>query len=423
MDSKIGLLIQLNGVFLITVLSFFLRRSLKVTALKYWSIAWLCLSFSLICLRIGFDFEAQNKLFFSCYFLGEYIFGFMLGAGCRSFKDDYSLRPHTKAAILPLIALAFILPQLATDFNEVFNIHSLIMAGFFAIAFYQIERTKFRSFGWHVMHTALGLLALDFFLYFVVFTARHFADFSTEYMTYNSVVDLIFETMLGFGMVIVLLESVLAEFRKANEDLQVADERLETLVQTDPLTAAFNRHAFYGFVKKNGEENTVTSGCVGFFDIDGLKSINDCFGHGAGDSAIRAVVRAIRHIIRAEDLIYRWGGDEFFVIMISMKAEMAEKARRTVKGHSAVGRDRRPCVADQHRRLVRIHGFPQHLRTGNRYQDRRRCDVPPQTILPQSTRQPRPDPPTARNRGDAQCLIRLAGKPFIGPTIQGTKRT
>ena len=137
--------------------------------------------------------------------------------------------------------------------------------------------------------------------------------------------------MLGFRMVIVLLESVLADFRKANEDLQAAHQQLETLVQTDPLTAAFSRHAFYGFVKKNGEENTVTSGCVGFFDIDGLKSINDCFGHDAGDSAIRAVVRAIRHIIRAEDLIYRWGGDEFFVIMVSMDAEMAESRAARLK--------------------------------------------------------------------------------------------
>ncbi len=39
---------------------------------------------------------------------------------------------------------------------------------------------------------------------------------------------------------------------------------------------------------------------------------------------IRTVVRSIREIIRAEDLIYRWGGDEFFVIMVSMDAEMAE---------------------------------------------------------------------------------------------------
>jgi diguanylate cyclase (GGDEF)-like protein len=137
-------------------------------------------------------------------------------------------------------------------------------------------------------------------------------------------IDLVLQTSLGFGMVIVLLEKVLSESRSANERLQLAHERLEKLVHTDPLTAAFNRHAFYGFVKKNGEDEANISGCVGFFDIDDLKAINDLHGHGVGDAAIRTVVRTIRELIRAEDLIYRWGGDEFFVIMIGMQAEMAQ---------------------------------------------------------------------------------------------------
>jgi diguanylate cyclase (GGDEF)-like protein len=138
------------------------------------------------------------------------------------------------------------------------------------------------------------------------------------------VIDLVLQTALGFGMVIILLEKVLNDFRDTNEELMSTQKKLEELVNTDPLTAAFNRHAFYGFVRRQGEEPTGSSGCVGFFDIDDLKAINDCFGHTAGDMVIRSVVRSIREIIRAEDLIYRWGGDEFFVIMVSMDAEMAE---------------------------------------------------------------------------------------------------
>ncbi len=65
MDSKLGLIIQLNGVFLITILSLFLRRSLKLTALKYWTTAWLCLSFALICLRLGFEYDIFGSLMFT----------------------------------------------------------------------------------------------------------------------------------------------------------------------------------------------------------------------------------------------------------------------------------------------------------------------------------------------------------------------
>jgi diguanylate cyclase (GGDEF)-like protein len=325
MDSKLGLIIQLNGVFLITILSLLLRRSLKLTSLKYWTVAWLCLSFALIALRLAFSYDQLASLLFSYYYLGEYLFGFMLVAGCRSLDGEYELRSRSELYFAPFVALAVALPQLASDFNDVFNIHSLVLSGFFAVAYYHLGQSKLRSFGWRVMHVALACLALNSAFYTIAFSLKAFTDVLAEVLTYNSIVDLVLQTSLGFGMVIVLLEKVLSDSRSANEKLRLAHERLEKLVHTDPLTAAFNRHAFYGFVKKNGDADANIAGCVGFFDIDDLKAINDVHGHAIGDVAIRTVVRAIRELIRAEDLIYRWGGDEFFVIMIGMEAEMAKE--------------------------------------------------------------------------------------------------
>src|SRR4030095_9283313 len=324
MDSKIGLIIQLNGVVLITILSLCLRRSLKVTALKYWTMAWLSLSFALICLRLGFSYEEFSSFLFTYYFLGEYLFGFLLVVGCRSLDAEFELKSFSELFFIPFVIAAIVLPHLATDFNDVFNIHSVAMAGFYATAFYHLGKSREASFGWRVMHISLALLTVDFFFYPIIFSAKNVAIFRTDFLAYNSVVDLVLQTALGFGMVIVLLEKVLNDFRDTNEQLRSTQKQLEQLVHTDPLTAAFNRHAFYGFVRKQGEDGSTSSECVGFFDIDDLKAINDCFGHTAGDMVIRTVVKSIRDIIRAEDLIYRWGGDEFFVVMVSMNAEMAE---------------------------------------------------------------------------------------------------
>jgi diguanylate cyclase (GGDEF)-like protein len=324
MDSKIGLIIQLNGVILITVLSLCLRRSLQLTPLKYWTMAWLCLSFALICLRLAFSYTEFSSFLFTYYFLGEYVFGYMLVAGCRSLDGKYELRPRSELMMIPFLVAAVVLPHVTDDFNDVFNIHSLILAGFYGAAFYWIRKSKQDTFGWRVMHISLVLLTIDFLLYTIAFSFRNVAAFSTSFLTYNSIVDLVLQTALGFGMVIILLEKVLNDFRDTNNELRSTQKQLEELLHTDPLTAAFNRHAFYGFVRKQGDAETASSGCVGFFDIDDLKAINDCFGHAAGDMVIRQVVRSIRDIIRAEDLIYRWGGDEFFVIMVSMDAEMAE---------------------------------------------------------------------------------------------------
>jgi diguanylate cyclase (GGDEF)-like protein len=336
MDSKIGLILQLNGVFVVTVMCLLLSRSLRLTPLKYWTIAWLCLSFSLISLRLGFEYETFASLLFTYYFLGEYIFGFLLISGCRSMETGWELKHRNELYFVPFLGVAIGLPLLSSEFNHIYAIHTLAMSGFFATAFLSLRRSALRTFGWKVMHVALAALSLNFLLYSVLYTSSQFTGFNTSLLSYNSIVDLVLQTSLGVGMVIVLLEKVLSDAHSAHERLETANKRLEELVHTDPLTAAFSRHAFYGFVKKQGAENTETSGCVGFFDIDDLKWINDRYGHNVGDSAIRAVVKVIRDIIRAEDLIFRWGGDEFFVIMISMDAEMATM-RMTKLEHDLTG--------------------------------------------------------------------------------------
>lgn len=322
MDSKIGLIIQITGVMLITVLTVFLRRSLKSTALKYWTYAWLALSFALICLRAAFDSEKHADSLYSLYFFGEYLFGFMLVAGCRNIDGDQGRGKFSDILMIPFGVIPIALPLYSKSFDEIYSIHCFILSGFFTAAFLSLRGSNIRSFGWRVMHIALGLLAFDFFLFFAVSSANHFTNMPMEVLRFNSIIDLVLEIALGFGMIIVLLEKLLADVKDANEALADAHNRLEELVNTDPLTAAFNRHAFYSYVRK-GEVAEPVAGCVGFFDVDNLKEINDQFGHAAGDQAIRAVARAIRDLIRAEDLIYRWGGDEFFVIMVGMNADMA----------------------------------------------------------------------------------------------------
>lgn len=336
MDSNIGLIIQLNAVFVVTVMCLLLNRSLRLNALKYWTIAWLCQSFALISLRLGFEYSDFSSLLFTYYFLGEYIFGFLLVSGCHSLESGWELKPSSEFYFVPFVAIAIALPLLSNNFNHIYAIHAVVMSSFFLCAFLAIRRASTGSFGWMVMHVGLGILSLSYFLYSAIYTASLFVKFDTYFLSFNSLVDVVLQTTLGIGMVVVLLEKVLSDARSAHERLETTNKRLEELVHTDPLTAAFSRHAFYGFVKKQGSENTETSGCVGFFDIDNLKWINDRYGHSTGDTAIRSVVRVIRDVVRAEDLIFRWGGDEFFVIMVSMDAEMATE-RMTVLEQQLTG--------------------------------------------------------------------------------------
>jgi diguanylate cyclase (GGDEF)-like protein len=70
-------------------------------------------------------------------------------------------------------------------------------------------------------------------------------------------------------------------------------------------------------------------GCVALVDVDDLKTINDSLGHAAGDEVIRGVAKAIRSLVRPDDLVFRWGGDEFLVVLFGVREE---ETRRRLGG-------------------------------------------------------------------------------------------
>jgi diguanylate cyclase (GGDEF)-like protein len=73
-------------------------------------------------------------------------------------------------------------------------------------------------------------------------------------------------------------------------------------------------------------------------DIDHFKSINDTFGHSAGDGVLKSFVDLLKHAIRQNDVIIRWGGEEFLLVMPNISreaaAEILERIRVNIESHS-----------------------------------------------------------------------------------------
>ena len=141
-------------------------------------------------------------------------------------------------------------------------------------------------------------------------------ELPVDVLLYRSLVDLVLETGLGFGSVVLVMELVTAELAQSNLELAAARDRLEVQARVDPLTDALNRHAFHTLF--GDRPAAPTAGCAVLIDIDNLKQLNDTQGHAAGDQAIRDAAKVIRHAIRADDLLFRWGGDEFLAILFGM---------------------------------------------------------------------------------------------------------
>ncbi len=321
MDLKVTLTIQFFGILLVALLSFSLDSSLKSTALKYWKYAWLALCLALAGFYLALNYQSFAKPFFLIYYLGEYAFAYLLVAGCRNYACGKTINLRGLFALAAPAALtAALVAAYNNEFIKIFNFHSFIMAAAFALAFFALRmpgKISPNNTGWRVMKAALALLTLDFLYYTIVFSLRHtlYSPLLETHLSFSSIIDLVLQVMLGFGMVIVLLEKVREDVEETNRKLKEAHDRLEQLAHVDPLTAAFTRHAFYSFLQKQNRDEKAISGCVGVFDIDNLKPINDRFGHATGDAAISSAARAISSLVRTDDLIFRWGGDEFFVVM------------------------------------------------------------------------------------------------------------
>ena len=93
----------------------------------------------------------------------------------------------------------------------------------------------------------------------------------------------------------------------------------------DELTGLGNRRAFdeaitVESVRASRERMPLS---VGLVDVDNLRGINDQYGHVEGDSVLRDVSRAMERALRANDRCFRWGGDEFVVVMPGTELETA----------------------------------------------------------------------------------------------------
>jgi diguanylate cyclase (GGDEF)-like protein len=333
MSANAGLAIQCVGVVLLTLLSLSMRSSIKSVSLKCWTRAWACLSLALISLFVAFHVTTAHQFFYSVYFFGEYAFGLLFIAGCRSVGKGVGVTGRYYYLLVPAALLAILLPYFSRDFNDLFMVQATIMSGLFVVSGFSIwpafreDRTRP---GLRVMLVAVFLLAVDFLHDVPVFGARKQLwglTVPAGYLQYTSVFDVLLEILLGFGTIMVLLEGVRREVEAANQKLTYTRDKLELLASMDPLTEALNRHAFHSLLNRDQSGSEPEShGCVAVIDIDNLKPINDQFGHGVGDKAIRSVARAVRTLIRADDMVFRWGGDEFLVLLF--KLPEAEAARR-----------------------------------------------------------------------------------------------
>lgn len=192
------------------------------------------------------------------------------------------------------------------------------------------------------MSTPLHTVTYDLTVGEAVATLRekHFKRLVVEDSSNGEIIGIITQKDLigvAYSRWVDLIRHHALEMREIINILERKAERLEQIAATDPLTGAANRARFEELLhaeqhRHNRAPDTPFSFIM--FDIDRFKLINDTWGHNEGDLVLKGIVNGVRKYLRTTDILGRWGGEEFSVLLPQTDLQeaqlVAEKIRKSL---------------------------------------------------------------------------------------------
>ena len=143
---------------------------------------------------------------------------------------------------------------------------------------------------------------------------------------------------LMLSLVVIVLVSIALILYRSYTMSRRKNAELNYLATHDSLTECFNRRYLFDSLRSLFSESHATnSACLVMVDIDHFKKINDDFGHNAGDDALRGVAHVLRQNISDDDVLARFGGEEFCMVLYNTSLKdaltVSEQARSQVESY------------------------------------------------------------------------------------------
>jgi diguanylate cyclase (GGDEF)-like protein len=318
--SFLGVVVQLGGALMLIALFVMLRRFvLRRAYFAAWTYAWaaLALAISALVIRyilvpgiVGFTPDENypgvrvlyliyqtSKTFGFIYFIR----GTLTYVGGQSAGNMATRRLWIAGAVFAAVSTF----ASREGLNEMVIWQAFVavpVLSFCAVKMMRLPEAR-RTTGSRMTGVAFMLLASLWLAYAGTFTlavrdvSGPIADRLTYLIGFNSYFDLTLNLTLGYAMIRVLMEDAKREMDDAQAELRITHDRLRRAALYDSLTETLNRRAFSEGV--------------------GLELANDQFGHTVGDALIRRCAEVLRGALRRYDKLYRWGGDEFLIVLPS----------------------------------------------------------------------------------------------------------
>lgn len=308
-----------------------------LSASRFWGISYLMLSVAMASTGIRIALPEFNPYFLSVLLAASAALGcFYLYCGIRIWRQAAPLNRHVRfAVVIPMLVLSGVASYQHAFEPPTLFIARLYIGLFTALSVYVLLTGQQRSnFGHYV--TALILVgipvsqALSLYMMF-------FGDWGVDGIASVSVA-----TLLESPLAIVNFLGLPIAFTGIGLScllgmlLELSTRLYEESVH-DWLTGCYNRRGFLELAEKVFQQATRSGSCQSLLliDMDNFKEINDQHGHDAGDQALQMTAAVLRRRLRAGDILARWGGEEFIILLPDTDAEDAALVAESLRRHIA----------------------------------------------------------------------------------------
>jgi diguanylate cyclase (GGDEF)-like protein len=312
-----------GGAAIITCLLLLLHLYRRSPYILQWTAGWACLAVSL-----GIDPSGRATGTFGALTAAAAEF-LMVAAGlcfvgaASAYRRDARI-PRVRVPFVLALATWFILAALAWGSAAVYVSGYALTAIALAIAgiAHATILLEVRMLGAAVVGAALTIAAVTTAWMTLSPVARNGPALSDAFF-----VELALYLVTALGMQLMTFEDMTGELKSANSQLKTAQIELRQMVVTDSLTGLHNRRFFEEIIahELNLHRRYGTPLSLVFLDIDRFKSINDTLGHAAGDNTLREVAAFLTRHVRNADYVFRWGGDEFLILLSCREEEARRK--------------------------------------------------------------------------------------------------
>lgn len=295
--------------------------------------SWYLLHFAPAFLAFGLGMLVQTARIPADFGLNTMLYGMLYVSGTLSFVTGVMVRSgQCPSRWFVTIWFAAIIGALGyfyyIDRNLIVRIHivSFGLGGIIVSAAWIMRSLARGSATDRVMFWLVLVFGLHFFLRTLLTSELAAATSASTFLqsgfwTWVQFSASVFGVGMGLGLLLVVGLDVTARLRKERD--------------TDPLTGALNRRGLQGRFQSLGAGRHPLVISVVACDIDHFKSINDAYGHAAGDAVLITIAAAIRSAVRANDAVGRVGGEEFVILLQETTAEQAFHFAERLRGEIA----------------------------------------------------------------------------------------